>query len=226
MTTINLDKITLYRGGRKVPRRGYSLMEVVSLFAGEPLSDSPECVSPVLQSFGTHLNERWDDEQRQKLKPFIPLLPGTAGDGQDEARGFLALDWLIRGFTPAWLHLVPALRADANLLAGQGPITTMSEATAAGKMVHEIAPRASAARAATKASWAVWDTTGDATAWASRAASWAAWTAAGDAAWASRSAARDALTTTVDHLQESALLCLFHRLIDPSAAVEETACVK
>ena len=72
-------------------------------------------MSPVLRAYGISLNDQWDDEKRQELKRFIPVLPGTAGDGQDEARSYLALDWLIRTHTPAWLDLA-GLTAEAQEL--------------------------------------------------------------------------------------------------------------
>jgi hypothetical protein len=54
------------------------LLEAAAYVAGEPWSDSPECVSPVLAAFGRSWNDALDDENRQMLKPFIPRLVGTA----------------------------------------------------------------------------------------------------------------------------------------------------
>ena len=72
----------------------------------------PPGVSRVLHSFGIALNDLLPDDRRQELVRYLPNgtspLAGT-DDGRDEARGYLALDWLIRTYLPTWLALVPAL---------------------------------------------------------------------------------------------------------------------
>lgn len=100
-----LDTIRLKRGEHASPEDGLCVMEAAAWVAGEPHSDHPDCVSPVLGAFMRRWNDDLDDEGRQKLKPFILRAVGTGGDGQDEARGWLALDWLVRVHLPAWLGL-------------------------------------------------------------------------------------------------------------------------
>ena len=56
---------------------------------------------------------------------------GTAGDGKDQARSYLALDWLIRTYTPAWLELA-GLTAEAQELRDLRRIVDMVAAEAAG----------------------------------------------------------------------------------------------
>ena len=58
--------------------QGVCLLEAVSYIAGEEFSDHPQCVSPVLGAYGRRLNDWLADEDRQKLKPFIPQMIGTA----------------------------------------------------------------------------------------------------------------------------------------------------
>jgi hypothetical protein len=209
------------------------LLEAAAYIAGEPWSDHPECVSPVLGAFGRQLNDVLPDDQRQKLKPYITRLIGTAGDGLDEARGLLALDWLVRVYTPTWLRLVPALVADADALAGLPRIETLEQAAQVGKLVRETASYAreawaaagAAARAAARAAAgaaagagagaAAWDAAWDA---ARAAAGAAAGAGAGAAAWdAARAAAGDHLQPTVTSLQNSAI-ALFDTLITGGAA--------
>ncbi|HET6916871.1 MAG TPA: hypothetical protein VFH56_12345, partial [Acidimicrobiales bacterium] len=144
MTKLNLETITLDKGPHDDPTDGHCLLEVVSMFAGEPFTDHPQCVSPVLRNFGINLNDEWDAAQRQKLKRFIPLLPGTAGDGLDEARGYLALDWLVRTYTPAWLDLA-GLTAEAAELRGLRRIVDLVAAEAAGPVVRNTRTKAAAA---------------------------------------------------------------------------------
>jgi hypothetical protein len=216
------------------------LLEAVAYVAGEKWTDEPRCVSPVLGVFGRNLNDVLPDDRRQELVPLIPKLIGTR-DEQDEARSYLALDWLIRVYTPTWLRMVPALVSDADAIAGMPRIVDLESAAAVGDLVRDAAAHSRAAWDA--AGDAAWDAAGDA-AWAAagdaaraaardaaRDAAWAAaraaardaaraaaWDAARAAAWdAARDAARDALAPTVAELQTSAI-ALFSTMIDPASA--------
>src|SRR5262249_35144527 len=79
----------------------------------------PPGVSPVLHVMGMQLNDCLPDGKRQQLAVLLPNgtspLAGTAGDGLDEMRSYMALDWLIRVHTPAWLRLA-GLDAEAAAL--------------------------------------------------------------------------------------------------------------
>lgn len=157
-----LDEIVLDHGEHATFEDGHCLMEVVAWFAGQPHSDAPPCVSPVLRKFGIELNDRWGDEPRQALKPLIPLLVGTAGDGQDEARGYMALDWLIRTYTPAALDLA-GCTDEAQELRGLRRVVDLVSARAARPAVYagKAAARVKRDQAWTKiraagAAWAAW----------------------------------------------------------------------
>jgi len=148
----------------------------------------PPGVSRVLHSFGIALNDLLPDDRRQELVRYLPNgtspLAGT-DDGRDEARGYLALDWLIRTYLPTWLALVPALAEHAAAAAGLPVIAGLETAEFAGPVVRAAgdAARAAAGDAAGATAWAAaWDA-----AWA------AARAAARDAAWA---AARDAASSS------------------------------
>src|SRR3990172_987752 len=112
---INLDNLTLDQGSHTSREDGVCLMEAVAWLAGEPHTDQPRCVSPVLASMGQRLNDLLPEDKRQRLVPLVSALVGTRGDGLDEQRGYLALDWLIRTYTPAWLDLA-GLRVEATAL--------------------------------------------------------------------------------------------------------------
>ena len=172
--TINLENLHLAHGGHETRDDGLCLLEAVAWFAGKPHTDHPPCVSPVLGAYGRSLNDVLPDAPRQQLRPFIPALPGTAGDGKDETRGYIALDWLIRTYTPAWLDLA-GLSEEAAALRDFRRIADLAAAQAVRP--HALAARdkaAAAGAAAGVAAWAAaWDAAGD-----------AAWAAAGDAAWA------------------------------------------
>jgi hypothetical protein len=96
---------TLAHGAHATPEDGRCAMEWVSYLAGEPHSDRPACVSPVLRAFCVAFNDWLPKTARQRLRPYLTRTIGTVDDGLDEARAWMAMDWLIRVHTPAWLDL-------------------------------------------------------------------------------------------------------------------------
>ena len=218
--TLDLATLTLASGGHRSLDDGACLLEAASYLAGEPWSDHPTCVSPVLGTYGRGLNDVLPHDLRQTLKPYLPQLLNTAGDGQDERRCYLALDWLVRVYTPTWMRLVPALCDQAALLESAHEVVDLNTAAKMGIIVREAATQSAAARDAAwdAAGAAARDAAGAAARAAARAAAWdAAWAAARAAAWdAAWAAARAALAPTVIILQGSAI-ALFDRMIDPSA---------
>ena len=231
-----LNDITLTHGSHKSPDDGMCVMEAAAWIAGEEWTDHPACVSPILAAFCRRLNDAWDDEGRQRLKPFAARAVGTAGDGQDEARSYMALDWLVRTYTPAWLDLA-GLREEATELRGHRRIADQTAATAAHESIKAARQSASAAWVAARAAagYAAGDAAcaaaghaagvaaghaaGVAAGYAAcAAAGYAACAAAGYAACAAAGyAAGDALAPTVRHLQAS-VLGLLDRMIDPRAS--------
>ena len=81
-----LDTITLHEGGHSDFTEGHCAMEVVAWLAEEGHTDAPSCASPVLRRYTIRLNDRWDDDQRQALKPYLPRMVGTGDDGLDDLR--------------------------------------------------------------------------------------------------------------------------------------------
>ncbi|HEX6020651.1 MAG TPA: hypothetical protein VFZ00_01565, partial [Solirubrobacter sp.] len=153
----------LSEGSHPTAAEGRCAMEWVAYLAGEPHTDSPVCVSPLLRGFGIALNDPWDDEQRQKLRPYLARCIGTANDGRDMERSWMAWDWLVRTFVPAFLDLRPELREHAARLRALSPVLAIEGFDESRRLIEE-------ARAAARAAWA--------------AAGDAAWDAAGDAAGA------------------------------------------
>jgi len=192
-TIPDLSSLVLLKGSHDTRDEGVCLLEAAAWFAGREHTDHPPCVSPVLGSFGRHLNDLLPDDSRQLLKPFIPGLLDTAGDGHDETRSYLALDWLIRTWLPAWLDLA-ALADHASALRQLEPLTDLTAVRSANPVV----------RAAQDAAWAAAQATvRDAT----QAAAWdAARAAAQAAAWTF-------LAPTVTALQLDAIR-LFGVMID------------
>lgn len=107
------------------PRRGTRLtvLELAAWLAGEPHSDTPASVSPVLRVFVSHLGMGLDDRLRQDLKPLAARLVGTAGDAaRDQQRALRLTDWLVRGHAPPWLRQA-GLTESADRLDGLTSIT-------------------------------------------------------------------------------------------------------
>lgn len=245
MTVIE-DRAALFNNGIVLERGSharqdaYCVMEAVAYVAGEPWSDHPQCASPVLTTFMVNWNDQLDDETRQRLKPYIPRLVGTRSTPEVEsARSWLACDWLVRTFTPAWLRLA-GLVEDATALEALPELTASELANAVMPTIRKAKEGADAAwdavgAAAWAAAWAAvgdaaWDAAGVAAgvaAWAAAgdAAGDAAGVAVGDAAWAAAwvavgdavgVAAGDALQPTVLELQESAFDLLDRMIAFPA----------
>jgi hypothetical protein len=171
---------TLAYGTHATPADGRCAMEWVSYLAGEPHGDEPACVSPVLRAYCTALNDGLDDGPRQRLRPYLARTIGTADDGLDEPRSWMAMDWMIRVYTPAWLELARLTDASERLtsLPAVVDVDDLHAALKALELARRDARAAFGAHASRAAAWAV--------PWAAgrSAAREAAWGSAGAAAWA------------------------------------------
>jgi hypothetical protein len=175
---------TLAYGTHATPADGRCAMEWVSHLAGEPHSDDPACVSPVLRALCIALNDGLDDDPRQQLRPYLARTIGTADDGLDPARAWMAMDWLIRVYTPAWLRLA-GLRSHGDALAELPAVIDERSLHGALGILESARRGARAARleafatvgAVRPAAWASAVTAG-------LAGREAAWACAGAAAWA------------------------------------------
>ena len=146
------DTITLKAGQHNSLEDGACLLELTSYLAGEPWSDHPACVSPVLAAFGRTWTDglRNDEERTRLLLPFAQRLIGTVSTPEvEERRSYLALDWLIRTHTPAWLRLVPTLTGHAGTLTALPEIVDLATATNAQPFVAAARDAARAALEAT-----------------------------------------------------------------------------
>jgi hypothetical protein len=210
-------------------------MEAAAYIAGEPWSDHPECVCPVIAAFMRSWNDALPDTDRTAL--LLPLIPKTIGTRGSTAlanrRATMAADWLVRVHTSAWLRLA-GLDAQADALASLPEITDFAKTPGLMTTLEAVRKDAAAAREAawSAAGAAAWD--------AARAAAWsadwdaagaaareAAWSAAGDADWdadwdaaraaagadardaawsAARAAAGEKLPATTKELQANAVL--------------------
>lgn len=125
------------------------LLETASWLSGGLLADNPSCVSLVIAAFGMYLNDAWRDEERQLLLPYAEKIIGTAYDGQDAARSYLAADWLVRDYLPAMLDAGGKyFPTDANALRNLSPIVNVDSVRSAFPMVSDVRARCAQVRSA------------------------------------------------------------------------------
>ena len=203
----DLETLILLSGSHKTRKSGVCAMEAVAWLAGEEHTDYPRCSCPVIATFVRSWNDLLlDDETRTRLLcPYLKRLVGTRSTRKVEVeRSWMALDWLIREYTPAWLDLSPGLAEHAAALRELSSVDSIS-VSGAQPVVSSAgaAARAAAGEAAGDVVWAAARDAARGAAWvaAGEAAGGAAWVAAGEAAGA---AAGDALAPTVIKLQSSA----------------------
>lgn len=70
----------LARGPHADSRHGTCLMEATALLAGEPRSDRPRCVHPLLVAVAQIVNDAVSDRARQQLLPLAPRCARTFTD--------------------------------------------------------------------------------------------------------------------------------------------------
>jgi hypothetical protein len=147
---LDLDAVTLDAGPHGHRVDGVNLLEAVAWWAGEPHTDRPVCVSPVLARFAGEWAEALDHQPRQRLKRLVPALAGTAADGADRRRVLMLADWLVHTCAPAFLQA--AGLADMGFGTGrpvdgwEPAVRALLTADVAGRVVHHALERAWAVR--------------------------------------------------------------------------------
>jgi hypothetical protein len=197
------DSYRLSAGRHARAEQGRCAMEWVAHLAGETHTDRPECVSPVVGAFARSWNDALEEAARQRLRPYLGRMIGTAADGLDEARAWSCADWLVRTGAPALLELAGKADAAAELR-GLRPVCDLASARAAAEPVVAAAELAAARRGEARA--AARDETGevgwgpalDGVRWATRLATRESGLDAARAALraAERDGVRDGLTGT------------------------------
>jgi hypothetical protein len=188
-------------------------MEWVSYLAGEPHSNEPDRVSPVLRAFCRTLYEAMEDEPQQRLLPYLGRTIRTADDGLDETRSWMALDWLIRVYAPTWVDAA-GLPHSATRLATLSPIIGVPDLKIAIVALGRT-------RRDSRAAWAASLGAARAVAWVPQAAGRGAalevaWSSTGRPAWAAaligvRKLACDRATAISDEIAGDAAAMLIRR---------------
>jgi len=94
MTHASHQTVRLSQGKHRDPDHGACVMELASMLAGEPFSDRPRCVDPVIAAFLRTYNDGIDDRRRQDLYPLAAEVVGTRTVASVQAeRARMCLRW-------------------------------------------------------------------------------------------------------------------------------------
>lgn len=99
------DSLVLSRGDHSVDSGEFCLLEAESYLLGEPFGTHVDSVCRMIREWGVLVNDTVSDEARQRLKPLLLRMPGTANDGHADARGWLCVDWAVRTCLAAHMRL-------------------------------------------------------------------------------------------------------------------------
>jgi hypothetical protein len=94
MTHASHQTVRLSQGKHRDPDHGACVMELASMLAGEPFSDRPRCVDPVIAGFLRTYNDGIDDRRRQDLYPLAAEVVGSRSVSSVQAeRAQMCLRW-------------------------------------------------------------------------------------------------------------------------------------
>ena len=105
--------------GRRFPSArhagGWSVRDGVGQLSAGSLTVISRRASVLLRAFCVAFNDGLERRARQRLRPYLARTIGTRDDGLDEERSWMAMDWLIRVYAPAWLELMGVCEAARGL---------------------------------------------------------------------------------------------------------------
>jgi hypothetical protein len=94
MSLTTYQTVRLARGRHQSPDQGACVMELASMLAGEPFSDHPQSVCPVVGAFLRAYNDGLPDDRRQDLYEYAAKSVGTASSRRvRRARARMCLEW-------------------------------------------------------------------------------------------------------------------------------------
>lgn len=108
MEGVTHQTIKLSRGKHTSPDEGACVMELASMLAGEPFSDQPASVCPLIGSFLRAYNDSIDDERRQDLYQYAARVVGSRSSEEvRRARAQRLTAWALHLQQRRWTRLVP-----------------------------------------------------------------------------------------------------------------------
>jgi hypothetical protein len=114
MSPVTHQTIKLTKGKHSSAEEGACVMELASMLAGEPFSDHPASVCPVIGSFLRAYNDSVGDRPRQDLYAYAAKVVGTRAslDVQRERAELLA-GWAVGMQERRWTRFLPLARLRA-----------------------------------------------------------------------------------------------------------------
>ena len=143
MTDIGHQTVRLSPGRHRSPDDGACVMELASMLAGEPFTDRPQSVCPVIAAFLRSYNDGVDDERRRDLYRFASEAVGTRDQALHELRSLICREWIARRhrtLARGPFRLLPAGWRTLGAGLGDPPI-----GATAGRMAARLARRDGAA---------------------------------------------------------------------------------
>src|ERR1700742_1387309 len=114
MSPVSYQTIKLSKGKHSTPEEGACVMELASMLAGEPFTDHPASVCPVIGSFLRSYNDSVDEDRRQALYEYASKVVGSrACATTQQARAARLAEWTerIRRRRRGWSFLRWPVRA-------------------------------------------------------------------------------------------------------------------
>jgi hypothetical protein len=116
MAAVTHQTIKLGKGKHGSPEDGACVMELASMLAGEPFSDRPWSVCPVIGSFLRAYNDAVDDRRRQDLYAYASSVVGSrASVDVEQVRAERLAAWALELGQRRWTRFL--LRSRLRLLA-------------------------------------------------------------------------------------------------------------
>jgi hypothetical protein len=95
MSPVTHQTVRLSRGKHSSKEHGACVMELASMLAGEPFSDHPQSVCPVIAAVLRAYNDWADDEHRQELYGYAAKVVGSRASTRIErARAKQLISWI------------------------------------------------------------------------------------------------------------------------------------
>ena len=138
MTQLSHQTVRLSQGKHRGPDHGACVMELSSMLAGEPFSDRPRCVDPVIAGFLRTYNDGIDDARRQDLYPLAAEVVGTRSvAGVQAERARMCLAWAQERY--AGLRHGPRRLLPLRPLLPDGRLGDDAAGTLAGRIAVKLA---------------------------------------------------------------------------------------
>ncbi len=118
MSPVSYQTIKLSKGKHSGPDDGACVMELASMLAGEPFTDHPASVCPVIGSFLRSYNDSIDSDRRQSLYEYASKVVGSRASAKtQQARAAHLEQWAeeMERTRPTWFVLRSPLRAIGRL---------------------------------------------------------------------------------------------------------------